>query len=104
VAAAPLPQPAERVVGLARSAVRDAQVAPTEIVSPDPNVRWRIVGSAVEHSSSGGSTWEAASTGLAAALTAGAAPSASVCWLVGRAGAVLRTTDGHTWRRVPFPE
>jgi photosystem II stability/assembly factor-like uncharacterized protein len=41
---------------------------------------------------------------MAAELTAGAAPSASVCWLVGRAGVVLRTTDGRTWRRVPFPE
>jgi hypothetical protein len=104
VAAAPPPQPAERVGRLAQSTARDVQVAPTEIVSPDPNVRWRIVGSAVQHSSNGGSTWEAASTGMAAELTAGAAPSASVCWLVGRVGVVLRTTDGRTWRRVPFPE
>jgi hypothetical protein len=96
--------PPERIGVLARSAARAADVAATEIVSPDPNVRWRIVGSAVQHSSNGGSTWEAASTGMAAELTAGAAPSASVCWLVGRAGVVLRTTDGRTWRRVPFPE
>jgi photosystem II stability/assembly factor-like uncharacterized protein len=26
-----------------------------------------------------------------------------VCWIVGRSGVVLLTTDGFTWRRVPFP-
>ena len=36
--------------------------------------------------------------------TAGVAPSATVCWLVGRNGVVLLTTDGRTWRRLPFPE
>ena len=44
------------------------------------------------------------STGVAAELTAGAAPSATVCWLVGRGGVVLLSTDGRTWRRVAFPE
>jgi hypothetical protein len=73
---APPSPPPERIGVLARSAARAAHVAATEIVSPDPNVRWRIVGSAVQHSSNGGSTWEAASTGMAAELTAGAAPSA----------------------------
>jgi len=37
-------------------------------------------------------------------LTAGAAPSANVCWLVGRAGAVILSTDGRAWRRLTFPE
>jgi hypothetical protein len=88
----------------ARFAARAAEAARVEIVSSDPSVRWRIVGSAVERSVDGGSTWDAASTGLAAELTAGAAPSATVCWLVGRGGVVLLTTDGRTWRRVAFPE
>ncbi len=38
-----------------------------------------------------------------AVLTAGSAPSDVVCWLVGRAGAVLRTSDGTTWARLPAP-
>ncbi len=74
------------------------------IVSPDPAIRWRIAGSVVEHSTDGGSSWAAVPTGSAAELTAGAAPSTSVCWLVGRGGVVLLTTDGRTWRRVAFPE
>ena len=37
-------------------------------------------------------------------MTATGLPSASVCWLVGRAGTVLRTTDGRRFQRVPFPE
>ena len=73
-------------------------------VSPDPAVRWRILGAAVQHSSNGGSTWDAAAVGVTSELTAGTAPSATVCWLVGRNGVVLLTMDGRTWRRVPFPE
>jgi photosystem II stability/assembly factor-like uncharacterized protein len=75
-----------------------------DIVSPDPNVRWRIGGSAVLRSTDGGAAWEAQSSGTPAELKAGAAPSASVCWVVGRAGVVLLSTDGRTWRRVRFPE
>jgi hypothetical protein len=89
---------------LPRSGFRAADASATEILSPDPAVRWRIVGSAVQHSANGGATWEAAPIGIAAELIAGAAPSAMVCWLVGRDGIVLLTTDGRTWRRVPFPE
>ena len=37
-------------------------------------------------------------------LTAGASPAPSICWLVGRQGIVLLSTDGRTWRRVAFPE
>ena len=71
---------------------------------PDPSVRWRIAGSVVQRSTNGGARWDAVPTGVASALTAGAAPSASVCWLVGRAGVVLLSTDGLNWRRVAFPE
>jgi photosystem II stability/assembly factor-like uncharacterized protein len=37
-------------------------------------------------------------------LTAGSSPSRDVCWIVGRAGIVLVTTDGATWQRRPIPE
>jgi hypothetical protein len=88
----------------ARSTLRAAAMAAPEIISPDPAVRWRILGAAVQHSSNGGSTWETVPIGVAAELTAGAAPAATVCWLVGRNGVVVLTTDGQTWRRLPFPE
>jgi len=42
-------------------------------------------------------------TGIGVDLIAGASPSRLVCWLVGRAGTVLLSTDGRTWRGVPFP-
>jgi photosystem II stability/assembly factor-like uncharacterized protein len=76
-----------------------------EIASPDPTVRWRIApGGSVERTANGGTTWEAVRTGGGAELTAGTSPSAAVCWLVGRAGTVLLSTDGRTWRQLPFPE
>jgi photosystem II stability/assembly factor-like uncharacterized protein len=37
-------------------------------------------------------------------LTGGASPSASVCWLIGRGGVVLRSIDGLRFESVPFPE
>jgi hypothetical protein len=99
--AAPAPQP-ERF--RAAAAARAANAVSPDIVSPDPTIRWRIVGAAVQHSGNGGSTWDTVPVGIPAELTAGAAPATTVCWLVGRAGVVLLTTDGRTWRRVPFPE
>jgi len=106
------------VVGLAlrnaEDALRTPAIAATtlalggalvEITSPDPSVRWRIRGGgSVEHTTNGGTAWEAAPTGVDAVLTAGASPSPLVCWLIGRAGTVLLSTDGRTFRRVPFPE
>ena len=87
----------------AAAAMRAANVVP-DILSPDPAVRWRIAAAAVQHSMDGGSTWNAVLVSGAADLTAGTAPGATVCWLVGRAGVVLLTTDGRTFRRLPFPE
>jgi hypothetical protein len=95
--------PAAERLGAA-AAMRAANAVVQDIISPDPAIRWRIVGAALQHSTNGGSTWEAVQTGVAAELTMGAAPATTVCWLVGRGGVVLLTTDGRTWRRVPFPE
>ena len=78
---------------------------PRQIVSPDLNIRWRIVTSGtVERSIDGGLSWQAQSTGVPATLTAGAAPSTTICWLVGPGGTVVLSTDGRTWQRVAFPE
>jgi len=82
----------------------DRAASPVEIVSPDPMIRWRLAGSAVERSANGGATWETTTTGVSTLLTAGAAPSPTAVWVVGTSGVVLLSTDGRTWRRVTFPE
>jgi photosystem II stability/assembly factor-like uncharacterized protein len=94
----------ERRAVLGRVAA-ESTVAPLLIASPEPSSRWRITaGRSVEHSADGGTTWTAQAVPSDLVLLAGAAPSASVCWIVGRAGAVLLTTDARTWQRLPFPE
>ena len=66
--------------------------------------RWRISGTTLEHSTDGGSTWSSVATGVTSELTAVSSPSSIVCWVVGRGGVVLRTTDGQNFSRVAFPE
>jgi hypothetical protein len=76
-----------------------------EIVAPGGSDRWRIVGGQqVEWSTSAASGWRPAAIETLDVLTAGASPSPSVCWIVGRRGAVYVTTDGRRFMRVPFPE
>jgi photosystem II stability/assembly factor-like uncharacterized protein len=80
-------------------------VPSTMIVSPNLNSRWRIVpNGSVERSTDGGLSWHVQETGVTAALAAGASPSPTVCWLVGRAGVVLLSGDGRSWQRIAFPE
>ena len=55
-------------------------------------------------SADGGATWQTQTTGVSETLSGGSSPSPSVCWLVGPRGIVLRTTDGRSWTRIPFPE
>lgn len=105
---------AREVAAKQRAAAFANQVAGVEIQSPDPNYRWRIVPpAAIQRSTDGGTTWSivdplrAATRGDASspnALTAGSSPSRDVCWIVGRAGTVLLSTNGATWQRRPFPE
>ena len=63
-----------------------------------------MVGARVERTVDGGARWEAQPTGTTTELDAGAAPSRSICWMIGRGGVVLLSTDGQSWRRLPFPE
>ena len=108
--AAPLgpPQPlaetvqTERREAAARS-FADAS-ALIDIRSPDATRRWRVRGRLLERSLDAGRTWQVQSPALTIDALAGSAPSGDVAWLVGRAGAVLRTTDGQQWARIPFPE
>jgi hypothetical protein len=76
-----------------------------EIASPDPMIRWRVVGAGqVERTTNGGARWEAAKLPESATLIAGSSPSPSICWLVGRTGSIYVTTDGLRFVRVPFPD
>jgi hypothetical protein len=79
-------------------------VQPVLVVSPGTMLRWRIgrAGS-VDYSTDAGRTWEARPTGIDADLVAGASPSGTVCWIVGRTGTVLLTINGTDWRRVTSP-
>ncbi|HYN07546.1 MAG TPA: YCF48-related protein [Vicinamibacterales bacterium] len=91
----------DRVSGLGRA--NEGTVL--ENRSPAPTVRWRVTGARVERSVDAGSTWSDVPTGVAVAITAGAAPTSSICWLAGRGGMVLLTADGGgTWQRVPLTE
>jgi photosystem II stability/assembly factor-like uncharacterized protein len=87
----------------ARPAAPELKFSVVEVQSPDPAIRWRIAGVSVERSTDGGSSWEPQSTGTALPLLAGSAPASVVCWLVGRGGTVVVTSDGRTWRRLAFP-
>jgi hypothetical protein len=72
-----------------------------EVSAPGGSDRWRFgPGTAVSRSVDGGRTWEPGAT--PAGVTAASSPAPSICWAVGRAGAVIATSDGVTWRRVPF--
>jgi hypothetical protein len=84
-----------------------------EIASPNPNYRWRIVPPAsIQRSTDGGRTWavvdpvpaRAGAAPAPASLTGGASPALDVCWIVGRNGVVLLSTDGATWHPRPIPE
>jgi hypothetical protein len=110
-AAAPAAVSADATSNLKREASASARVsgfssAPeTVVVSSNPSTRFRLLrGGSVQRSADAGATWHLEVTGATDTLTAGASPSPSVCWLVGRSGAVLLSTDGASWRRLVFPE
>jgi hypothetical protein len=81
-----------------------ARNAIPEILSPGGATRWRIVGGQLQRSTDEGKSWESVALPSPAALAAGHAPSGSIAWFVGRAGAVFVTTDGVRLERVPFPQ
>ena len=107
--AAPAPSPAapdSTFAGRAQVGARLESVTPAqsriEIVSPDASIRWRIGPAGVaEYSEDAGARWEATSTGVGTDLTAGASPSGTVCWVVGRGG--NRAPDDR-WQAVAAPD
>jgi hypothetical protein len=74
------------------------------VTTPDPKIQWRIAeGGFVERSTDGGASWQGQLPDANAQLTAGSAPSAKICWLVGRDGVILLTKDAKHWKTIPPP-
>jgi hypothetical protein len=93
--------------GLGNSPLLAARAFATpEIRSPNASMRWRILegGRQIERTTNGGLQWDAAMLSSPAVITYGMSPAPSVCWIVGRGGAVYVTTDGLRFVRLMFPE
>lgn len=75
------------------------------IVSPKPAIQWRVGAEGViEYSSTAGRKWQQQVSGVTEELLSGFAPQKNVCWVVGRSGTILLTTDsGVTWHKIPSP-
>jgi len=78
-------------------------VEPLVISSPNNNFRWRVVGLEVERTNNGGTDWRPQMVKLTKAIAGGAAPSAAVCWLVGKGGTVF-VAMGSDWKDVSLTE
>jgi hypothetical protein len=100
----PMPPPVARDEGRMREMLQAPPLRRDEIGSPDPLVRWRLRRRTVEKSIDGGKSWTAVPTGIDAEWTAGAAPTTTAFWIVGRGGMIARSTDGRAFERIPFPE
>jgi len=76
----------------------------TVISTPDSSVSYRLAGGGfVEHTTDGGATWNGQQVSQNARLIAGSAPSAKVCWIVGRDAMITLTKNGADWERVDPP-
>lgn len=86
-----------------------ALAAPLQQVSallkaPLGSTVWRAgAAGKIERSVDGGVTWAMQPSPSQEDWLAGSAISDSVCWLVGRQGAIARTVDGEHWELVPPP-
>jgi hypothetical protein len=110
--------PETSVQSLAGAAGAPLRGVSTDIVSPEPAFRWRLVAPAtIQRSTDGGVTWTVQSgraqglglltsyeTSLPVVFTAGSSPARDICWIVGRGGVVLLSSNGTSWQRRPFPE
>jgi len=75
------------------------------IISAADGYAWRVwPGGKIEYSFDGARTWVTQKSGVTTDLTAGSSPSGKVCWVVGKAGTVLLTTDrGSHWKQLASP-
>ncbi len=72
------------------------------IAPPDRSVIWLVgAGGLIRRMSPHGT--QVQQSGVNSDLIAGAAPSATVCWVVGKRGTIVRTIDGEHWQTVTAP-
>ena len=102
VAAPPAAATGTRLPGTANVYV-GVPFALASISSPDRTNTWIVGknGKIVMRDARGNP--HAQSSGVTTDLTAGAAVSSQVCWVVGRSGTIVRTIDGEHWKLVPSP-
>jgi hypothetical protein len=83
---------------------RSTQKYSSLLKAPSGSILWRAgIGGLIEHSTDTGKTWATQISPSQEDWLAGAAVSETVCWLVGRNGAIARTTDGEHWLSVAPP-
>ncbi len=74
------------------------------VTGPDGTILWRLLNGKIDRSVDGGLSWRRQDSGNSAELLSGSAPSNAVCWVVGRKGTILRTTDGGGhWSKLVSP-
>ena len=77
---------------------------PVQINSPSGKIVWRAGnGGFIQRSADGGRTWSAQARPLRQDWLTGVAVSDTVCWIVGRNGAIALTTDGSHWKTIAPP-
>lgn len=82
----------------------ESRAAGTVIATPDANVKFRLAGGGfVERTTDGGNSWNGQLVSPTAKILSGSAPSASVCWLVGRDAIIFVTENGADWKSVTPP-
>jgi hypothetical protein len=87
-----------RVVGGAQRGAQESSTPQRGVV------RWRVdAAGQVSKSVDAGRTWTRIALDRVSNIVSGAAPSDSVCWLIGRAGLVLLSVDGSTFKPVAAP-
>jgi photosystem II stability/assembly factor-like uncharacterized protein len=77
------------------------------VVIPTPldQYAWRVwPGGKIEYSFDNSRTWETQKSGVTVDLIGGSAPSDKVCWVIGKMGTILLTTDrGRHWKKITSP-
>jgi hypothetical protein len=96
--------PAAPAVGAPRKITRNLEAGLVTVSAPGGTVMWRFgSGGRLSRSGDAGASWHDQASTVTADLLAGAAPSPSICWVVGASGTVLLTMDGERWERMRFP-
>jgi len=88
----------------ALAVIRPAQNFSALLKAPSSSILWGIgIGGFIERSTDAGKTWVLQMSPSREDWLAGAAVSQTLCWIVGRNGAIARTADGENWQSVAPP-